>query len=80
MMSTEKLAARLDKADAVADNAAETAARAHEDAPGTALEADALDDLVLARRERDMLQHHLDVAMAHEAGLPMDGSTTGGTR
>lgn len=69
MMKSDKLATRLTKADHEADRAAETAARAHEDAPGTALVSDALDDLVLALRERDMLQHHYDVAVAHEAGV-----------
>lgn len=74
MMSSDKLHARLDHADAAVDRAAETAARAHEDAPGTTLEADALDDLVLCLRERNMLQHHLDVAMASEAGVPLNGA------
>lgn len=69
MMKSDRLTARLVKADAETFNAAETAARAHEDAPGTALVTDALDTLVLVLRERDMLQRHLDAALAHEAGV-----------
>ena len=78
MQSSEKLRARLAKADAAADRAAETAGLAHRDMPGTGVESEALDELVTALAERQMLQHHLDVALAHEAGLEPGGSTTVG--
>lgn len=74
MMSSDKLRARLAKADAAADRAAETAAQAHETAPGSGIEAEALDELVTARHERWTLEKHLDVALAHEAGVPLNGT------
>lgn len=67
MSSSTTLRARLTKAQAEADRAAETAAQAHETAPGSALVDEALDELVTARRAVWTLERHLDVALAHEA-------------
>lgn len=63
-MNLHTLHENVARADEDAQRAAETAARAHEDAPGSGIEADALDDLVAALRERDLWHSHLDVAQA----------------
>lgn len=67
MSSSTTLKARLAKAQAEADRAAETAAQAHETARGSALVDEALDELVVARRAVWTLERHLDVALAREA-------------
>lgn len=71
MMDTETLGRFLARAETKAWRAAETAATVHQDDPGSVYEADALDDLVLALREREMWQQHLNVAAA-------EGAVTGG--
>lgn len=74
MMSIEQLQHHLDVADAAVDRATETVARAHDLEPGSRLVDEALDDLVLALRERDMWQHHLNVAMASQTGWQAGGA------
>lgn len=74
MSSSTTLRARLTKARAEADRAAETAAQAHETAAGSALVDEALDELVTARRAVWTLERHLDVALTNEAQQQTGGA------